>query len=496
MSKTETVVRPGPYTDPGIVTSLVPGQTIARYELVALIGRGGMGEVWEAVDADSDERVALKLIRDARASDALRRRFAREVRAASKVQHPAVVKVRDVIETDEGDPVMVMELLEGESLAARLQRDPELPVATAAGIMLPVVSAVGSAHAHGIVHRDLKPENIFLVRADDGALEIRVLDFGIAKLVADEEQGETVGGLTTTGSILGTPCYMAPEQVFGEKDVDHRVDVWAIGIILYQMLTGILPTKADNVGQVLKIIVTLGIWPLSEAAPDLPAQLTAMVDRMLSREREDRPDDLRDVQELLTELAGERSPSFGPPAPEREPLDPSQPGPTPAPTTEGTAVDPLADTAAATSHATTGTQVSEPRKRFWSWLAVAGVVVVVVAAQLGAEGGETSTPTETTGAAMTPAASAPDEVEPATHEDEPAVDEVEPAGPSASARVEPTSSPTVAEKRVAKPPTQPSHPPPAPRPPPAPSPEVTDEVPVPTPPPPGDVVDSLPPELR
>ena len=378
---TKTLPSAPVYTGSGTVSSIAPGRTIDRFELVSLIGRGGMGEVWEATDPSTGERVALKLIQDSRASEPIRRRFAREVRAASKVRHPAVVDVHDVIETDEGDPVMVMELLQGESLAERLAREPEMSVEMVAGIMLPVVSAVGSAHAHGIVHRDLKPENIFLVRGEEGDMGVRVLDFGIAKLVADEDQTETSAGLTTTGAILGTPCYMAPEQVFGEKDVDHRVDIWAIGIILYQMLTGLLPTKADNVGQVLKIIVTRGIWPLREAAPDLPEALTEMVDVMLAKDRDDRPGDLREVQAVLETFAGDAAPSFGPPISERLSFDSTGSGVTPAPMDGGTTVDPLADTAAARSASGAPTTPKrEPRP--WGWLAVGAVAVAVLGVQL------------------------------------------------------------------------------------------------------------------
>jgi eukaryotic-like serine/threonine-protein kinase len=279
--------------------ALAPGREIGGYRLTAPVGAGGMGQVWDATDIATGERVALKLIKDAGSTPELRRRFAREVLATNSVQHPNVVKVHDVFETDDGEPVMVMEFLEGESLATCMARDKELSLARAAAIMLPVVSAVSAAHDLGIVHRDLKPENIFLTTDAQGHVDVRVLDFGIAKLVDGDRNLRASTGVTTTGSILGTPCYMAPEQVFGERDVDQRADIWAIGIILYHALTGILPTQADNVGQVLKVIVSRGIWPLTETAPDLPADVTELVDRMLSRDREDRPARLDEVAEVL-----------------------------------------------------------------------------------------------------------------------------------------------------------------------------------------------------
>lgn len=488
-----TSVNPRPYTGGDVVSSLAPGQKIARFELVALIGRGGMGEVWEACDRERNERVALKLIREARSSEALRRRFSREVKAASKVQHPSVVKVYDIIETEEGEPVMVMELLEGESLAERLHREKDLPVETVAGIMLPVVSAVGSAHAHGIVHRDLKPENIFLVRADDGGLEVRVLDFGIAKLVADEDHAETTAGLTTTGSILGTPCYMAPEQVFGEKDIDHRVDIWAIGIILYQMLTGILPTKADNVGQVLKIVVTRGIWPLGEAAPDLPRELSAIVDRMLSKEREERPTDLREVRAVLAEFAGEEAPSFGPPISERPPLEAENLPRTPAPVSGDTTVNPLADTAAVASgeSPSSAPNQEEPARRPWPWLAVAAVALVALGTQFG---GDEASPTETgvTHADPGPEVATP----PIAAEASTALESEQEASRPVAATVEATASAPKTVRPVVKRPALSKTSLPKPAPPPAARVEPTPNVTKPPPPPPGRVADELPPELR
>ncbi|HZO13902.1 MAG TPA: serine/threonine-protein kinase [Polyangiaceae bacterium] len=290
------------------------GLEVAGFVLRRRVGEGGMGEVWEAINEETGARVALKFVKERTPAEARRRRFLREVRAAMAIGHPAVVRVHDVVESPDGAPVMVMEFLEGESLGARLRREQPLALEEAAAIMLPVVSAVGTAHALGVIHRDLKPENIFIAKSEDGTEQIKVLDFGLAKLTSRPEEQGDVSDLTTTGSIMGTPCYMAPEQVFAERNVDHRADVWALGIILYEALSGLLPTHAENVGQVLKIIVTRAIWPLEEAAPGLPEDIVALVNRMLERDRAKRPMDMRELYTVLRRYTDVEAPEFGPPA--------------------------------------------------------------------------------------------------------------------------------------------------------------------------------------
>ena len=297
--------------------SLASGVTLAgRYRLAHLLGEGGMGQVWAAVRLETDARVALKLVREAVASPDARRRLLREARAAVAVRHPNVVEVIEIFELDDGSPVMVMELLSGETLAARLHREHSLTPLDAARVMLPVISAVGCVHALGIIHRDLKPENIFLARANSSEEEVKVLDFGIAKLTAIDGEAAKTTGLTATGGLLGTPAFMSPEQVYGEKDLDHRVDVWAICLILYQCLSGVLPTQGDNVGQVLKAILSRPIPSLADAAPDTPRELCGLVDRMLARNRDERPPDLREARDVLMRHADVSVPSFdGPTVP-------------------------------------------------------------------------------------------------------------------------------------------------------------------------------------
>jgi hypothetical protein len=297
-----------------VVARLDSGVVVAgRYRLDRLLGAGGMGAVWAAARVEGGAPVALKFVKDPAAGRELRRRFLREARAACAVRHPNVVAVHEILELEDGEPVMVMDLLVGEPFSERLRREHQLPLADTATILLPVVSAVGTAHALGIVHRDLKPENIFLALDDDGNERVVVLDFGIAKLTAAAGAASETTGLTETGSLLGTPCFMSPEQVFGEKDIDHRTDIWALGLILYQALSGVLPTLADNVGQVLKIILTRPIWPLEDAVTDIPDDVARLVNRMLTRERRERPCDLREVYRVLAKYTDAVAPQFGPP---------------------------------------------------------------------------------------------------------------------------------------------------------------------------------------
>ncbi|HVJ17303.1 MAG TPA: protein kinase [Polyangiaceae bacterium] len=299
------------------MTPFTPGaEILGRYRLEHVLGSGGMGEVWSALHLITHKRVALKVLKgesheDARAESV--RRFFREARAISAVNHPNVVAVHDLFE-HEGCPIMVMDLLEGEPLSSKLGRAGVIGIDELARLLLPVISAVGAAHARGVVHRDLKPENIFLALSPSGALEPKVLDFGIAKLSPAAIEAEQTEALTNTGTLLGTPYYMAPEQVFGEKALDARCDVWAMGVILYLCLSGRRPFDGDNVGQIFKSIVTRSPLPLRTVNRAVPADLSALVDRMLEKNVETRCPDLREVFEVLGRYADVSAIPFGPPS--------------------------------------------------------------------------------------------------------------------------------------------------------------------------------------
>jgi serine/threonine protein kinase len=272
-----------------------------------------MGVVWAAQEIETGAPRALKFLRSGADGpedpDAVKR-FLREARAAAAVRHPHVVAIHEVLQLPDGRPVMVMALLTGESLRQRLIREGGMSLEKAASILLPVASAVGAAHQQGIVHRDLKPDNIFL---GAGASAVTVLDFGIAKVTRLDSSVTQSVGLTGTGEVMGTPNYMAPEQVFGERDVDHRCDVWALGVIMYECLTGILPTRAANIGQVFKLIVAGGIKPLDSVLPDAARPIVELVHRMLARRRELRPFDLNEVASLLGRYTKVTVPAFGAP---------------------------------------------------------------------------------------------------------------------------------------------------------------------------------------
>lgn len=298
----------------GVGLSLRPGTLIGeRYRLLEPLGRGGMGSVWAATHLLTEREVAMKFVRGpAHARRERRERFLREARAATAVRHPNVIHVLDAFALDDETHVMVMDRLRGETLRARLERHERLSLTETVRLVSPVVSAVRAAHACGIVHRDLKPENIFLASGEDGQVEVKVLDFGIAKLCAPD--AEPSGLITQAGATLGTPCYMAPEQATADKDLDQRVDVWALGVILYECLAGLRPIEGESVGQVVMRLMSTGIIPLERVAFGLPEEVTALVGRMLARERAKRPSDLGEVLEVLQRYGGSELPAGSAPA--------------------------------------------------------------------------------------------------------------------------------------------------------------------------------------
>jgi serine/threonine-protein kinase len=264
---------PGPYE---------PGDLICRkYRLIEPIGFGGMGAVWRAHNEVLDVAVALKLIRsDARGSGSAERLLI-EARAAAGLHHAAVVQVFDFGKTRYGDPFIVMDLLRGKSLRDLLDESGRMSPVEAVRHLLPILAGVGCAHARGIVHRDLKPENIFFARDDAGRVQPKVLDFGIAKLEG------TVSRLTTGGILLGSPEYMSPEQAMGEDDIDHRVDVWAAAVVLYEMIAGRTPWESSNCPALLRAIVDDPPKSLG-GTNEVDARLWAILERGLAKNRDKR----------------------------------------------------------------------------------------------------------------------------------------------------------------------------------------------------------------
>ncbi|MCI0571519.1 MAG: protein kinase [Myxococcaceae bacterium] len=284
------------------VKSLSPGTRIgSRYLLERPLGGGGMGEVWEAVCPDTGGRVALKLPRGE--GPETQRRLVREARALMALDHPHIVRVLEVGE-EEGRPFLAMELLRGESLARRLEREGRVPLPELARLLLPVLDALEAAHARGVVHRDLKPSNLFL---EEGGGGLRVLDFGIARLTASEGPLAQSGTLTLAGERVGTPRYMAPEQVFDDAEVDARTDLWALGVVLYEALLGKRPFDGERTGPLLRAITAGDFVPPEQVDPGLPTEVAALVRGLLSVAPEARP--------ALTEVRGVLARQVGLPAP-------------------------------------------------------------------------------------------------------------------------------------------------------------------------------------
>ncbi|MEP7049256.1 MAG: protein kinase [Pseudomonadota bacterium] len=260
-----------------------PGAILSgKYRLLAVIGEGGMGAVWRASNELLDLPVAIKLIRADLDRSSLRARLQIEARAAAKLGHPAIVRVYDVGETAFGDPFIVMELLQGETLGKVITRG-RLSAARAVQVLLPVIEALALAHARGIVHRDLKPDNVMLA-IEDQRVQPKILDFGIAKLT---DPRDTDHKLTEVGVVVGSPDYMSPEQARGLDDVDASSDIWAMCVVLYEAVTGVTPFSAPNYNALLRAILEDTPKSLVEhAAGD--AALWQIVERGLAKDRNQR----------------------------------------------------------------------------------------------------------------------------------------------------------------------------------------------------------------
>ncbi len=266
-------------------TSRVGDLVGEKYRILRIIAEGGMGVVYEAQHAVVKRRFAIKFLRtDLADRRDLLTRFHREAESAGALESEHIAAAIDFGIHGDGTPYIVMEYLVGESLAALLARDGRLPVGRAVDLCLQACKGVQAAHSAGIVHRDLKPENLFVTRREDGSDVVKVLDFGVAKL----EQAEISHAATTTGTILGTPAYMSPEQARGDKSIDHRTDVYGLAAILFEMLSGKKPHPGDSPNAILHHIATQPALPLASVEPDLPPLLVDTVERALSCDRSQR----------------------------------------------------------------------------------------------------------------------------------------------------------------------------------------------------------------
>ncbi len=289
-----------------------------RYEIERLVGTGAMGMVYAARHRVTGDRVALKVANLGRSGGAVRlRRFLREATTAATIKHPNVIRVIDVFSDDDlGAPVIVMELLEGETLRAFLDARSALSLEETARLFLPVLDAVRGAHKRGIVHRDLKPENIFIERREGTLVGPKVLDFGIAKVLDSALAGQESQSATETGAVVGTPRYMSLEQAMSEKKIDHRTDVWSLGCILFELLTGRRPIESDCIGGIYEALLKDTLLSTRAALPDLPLPVAEKLDACLKKRREER---LSDLSELIAVLAPYAGPSVGCTLPPRRP---------------------------------------------------------------------------------------------------------------------------------------------------------------------------------
>ncbi len=395
-----------------VIGALVLG---GRYRVDKLIAVGGIGAVYDARALHIDRRVAIKRLLPMYTSDAeIVRRFQHEARAAGRIAHPNVVEVLDYGLGDDGVPYLVMEFLDGETLASRIERSPGQRISTDEflPVVLDVLGALDHAHSVGIVHRDMKPENVFLSRLATGVVQVKVVDLGISKALGSASQA-----ITQTGSALGTPHYMAPEQLRGDKDVDGRIDVYAVGIMTYRALSGAFPYDGRTFEHLVARILDATCPPLAVVAPEVPDGVSRAVMWAMSREAADRPPTAAALADALRPFAPAGAPAGLAITPPSTAARPASPAGTPAPgrqpdagrsSSSGVhddttlpreriedAVDgspdtsrttplrlgpvPIAGIHSATVPSAAAATTLEPRPRRARWLGVAGTVLLVIA---------------------------------------------------------------------------------------------------------------------
>ncbi len=287
------------------------GTTVGgRYRIEALLGRGGMGAVFAATNTAIGKRVALKfLYREATRDLDSVARFQREAEAASAVESAHIVQIFDSGRTDDDLPFLVMELLKGEDLRTRLQREGRLPLAEVVHIAGQVARALRGAHAAGIVHRDLKPDNIFLCERDDDPMFVKIVDFGISKV---SRRGANADTLTHQGVVLGTAFYMSPEQAQALRDIDGRTDLFSLGAIMYEALAGRPPHTGTAYEAILINICTRDAPDVREFAPDVPEPIAKLLARCLARDRSQRVQSAHELYDALCLAAPGMLRSSGP----------------------------------------------------------------------------------------------------------------------------------------------------------------------------------------
>ncbi len=289
------------------------GQSIGSYVIQRRLGEGGMGAVYELLHPGIGKRLALKLLHaEYAARPQIVQRFFDEARAVNVIGHPNIVDIIDFANLPDGRAYITMEFLEGDSLASYIRKRGALPVNEVAEIAHAIASALAAAHTSGIVHRDLKPENIHLVPRPDNPRYVKVLDFGIAKLSSDLHADPS--SATRSGVVMGTPTYMSPEQAMGRtREIDHRTDIYALGIIIYEMLTGEVPFQAESFGDLMLKHLQAQATPVRQLRPELGEGWNAVVDRALAKKREDRFQSMDDMVAAIDAAASGRVPAVAAP---------------------------------------------------------------------------------------------------------------------------------------------------------------------------------------
>lgn len=277
-----------------------------QYLLERQLGAGGMGTIWLAQDLRLGRSVAVKFLSgDFHHSEHARQRFEREARMVGKVRSPHVVQVFATGVTPEGVPYVVMELLDGEDLASRLERNGPCTLPEAGAIIEQVCRALARSHREGLVHRDIKPHNIFLTPEAGGQIFVKLLDFGIAKDVALKATA-----LTVTGAVVGSVYYMSPEQLRDAQSVDHLADLWALGVVTYQMLTGTVPFDGDSLPELLVRITSCSYVPASEVNRSLPKDVDAFLSRAITPDRSQRYADADELARAFSRIVRAHASGF------------------------------------------------------------------------------------------------------------------------------------------------------------------------------------------
>lgn len=252
-----------------------------------MLGSGASGTVWSAKNELIDREVALKILHPDVAADAVSlQRFFNEAKASGRVRSPSIAEILDLGQAEDGSPFLVFELLHGEGLDQWIARERMLDPAYLTELFVGVCRALDISHAQGIIHRDLKPANLYAHRGPSGELVLKILDFGISKMVEGNAEHLT---LTRTGTVVGSPAYMSPEQAAGRDDIDGRADCWSIGVVMYEALTATLPHEAANYNALMVRIMTRDADPITSRRPDIPPTLATIIDDCLKRDRDKRP---------------------------------------------------------------------------------------------------------------------------------------------------------------------------------------------------------------